>query len=337
MPAVSAVTVDVHLGDADIRAALEHDVRDGLRRRPKTIPATWFYDEEGSRLFEEITKLPEYYPTRTERALLEAHAAEIASLADTDTLVELGAGSCEKTRVLLDALDERGMLRRYVPFDVSAEFLEHAALSLAREYEGLHVHAVVGDFLRHLDEIPTAGTRLVAFLGGTIGNLVPAQRDQFFEALRATLAPGDHVLVGADLVKEPQRIVAAYDDSAGVTADFNRNVLRVMNRSLGANFVPEHFAHVARWNERAQWIEMRLRAVGAQRVDLEALAMTVDFDAGEELLTEISAKFSPDGLAAELGEAGFSVDRQWGAEDGEFLLTLASPRRTSGERTESGT
>lgn len=326
MPALSAITVDVHLRDDDMRAALEHDVRDGLCRRPKAIPPTWFYDEEGSRLFEEITKLPEYYPTRTERALLEAHAVEIASLAGADTLVELGAGSCEKTRILLDAMKALGTLRRYVPFDVSAEFLEDAAASLASEYDGLHIHAVIGDFLRHLDRIPTTGTRLVAFLGGTIGNLVPTQRARFFQALRATLAPGDHALVGADLVKDPRRIVAAYDDSAGVTAEFNRNVLRVMNRSLDANFVPEHFAHVAQWNEHAQWIEMRLRAIGSQRVHVEALDMTVEFDAGEELLTEISAKFTPESLAAELDDARFSVENQWGAEDGEFLLTLASRR-----------
>lgn len=327
MPSLSTITVDVHLHDHDLRAALERDVRRGLASRPKSIPPTWFYDEEGSRLFEEITRLPEYYPTRAERALLERHSGEIASLAGADTLVELGAGSCDKTRILLDAMDELDVLRRYVPFDVSAEFLEDAATAIAHEYGGIRVHAVVGDFLRHLDQIPATGSRLVAFLGGTIGNLVPAQRRRFFDALRATMDPTDRLLIGADLVKDPSRIVAAYDDSAGVTARFNRNVLRVMNRSLDADFVPERFAHVARWNEREEWVEMRLRAVGPQTVTIAALNMTVGFEDREELLTEVSAKFTPAGLSAELSEAGFRVDRQWGADVGEFLLTLARPRR----------
>ncbi|MGH8980784.1 MAG: L-histidine N(alpha)-methyltransferase [Acidimicrobiales bacterium] len=326
MPSLSAITIDVHLADGDLQAALERDVRDGLRRYPKSIPPTWFYDEEGSRLFEEITRLPEYYPTRAERALLERHSDEIASFSDADVLVELGAGSCDKTRILLDAMAELDSLRRYVPFDVSAEFLEDAATGLSREYGGLQVHAVIGDFLRHLDRIPSTGRRLVAFLGGTIGNLVPAQRKRFFRALRATMSPVDRLLVGADLVKDSSRIVAAYDDSAGVTAKFNRNVLRVLNRSLDADFAPERFAHVVRWNAREEWIEMHLRALAPQTVTVGALGLIVRFDEDEELLTEVSAKFTPHRLAAELRQAGFRIDHQWGAEEGEFLLTLAAPR-----------
>lgn len=326
MPASSTVTVDVHLDERDVRAALERDVRSGLGATPKWIPPTWFYDEEGSRLFEEITRLPEYYPTRAERALLERHAGEIAALAGADSLVELGAGSCEKTRLLLDALATRGSLSNYVPFDVSAQFLREAATSIAQEYPDLRVHAVVGDFLAHLDRIPTTGRRLVAFLGGTIGNLAPSQRTQFLSDVRATMGHRDSLLLGTDLVKDRRRIVAAYDDAAGVTARFNRNVLAVMNHTLGANFDLDQFEHVVHWDEQAQWIEMRLRASRPETVSIEALDMTVTFDQGEELRTEISAKFTPGGIGEELTNAGFSVDRQWGAEDGEFLLTLARPR-----------
>jgi L-histidine N-alpha-methyltransferase len=327
VPASSTVTVDVHLDERDLRRALEQDVRAGLSASPKHIPPTWFYDEEGSRLFEEITRLAEYYPTRAERDLLERHAHEVASLAGADSLVELGAGSCEKTRLLLDALAEAGSLSNYVPFDVSAEFLTDAAGSIADEYPGLVVHAVVGDFLAHLDRIPKTGRRLVAFLGGTIGNLAPSQRARFLLDVRATMAGTDALLLGTDLVKDRRRIIAAYDDAEGVTARFNRNVLSVMNNALGANFVPERFEHVVRWDEEAQWIEMRLRATRTETVDIAELGMTVTFDKGEELRTEISAKFTPEGVAGELAQAGFAVDRQWGADKGEFLLTLARPSR----------
>ena len=335
MPAPSPVTVDVHLRDADLHRALERDVRHGLAARPKSIPPTWFYDEEGSRLFEEITRLTEYYPTRAERALLERHARTIAALSGADSLVELGAGSCDKTRLLLDALGARGSLLHYVPFDVSAQFLRTAARTVADDYPGLRVHAVVGDFHHHLDRIPTAGRRLVAFLGGTIGNLTPDQRRRFLVDLHGAMDAGgdlhgamdagDHLLIGTDLVKGADRIVAAYDDAAGVTAEFNRNVLRVMNRALDADFDPRRFDHVVRWDPDAQWIEMRLRSTRDQEVRIPRLGMTVRFDRGEELLTEISAKFTPDGVARELGAAGFAVDRQWGADEGDFLLTLAHP------------
>jgi L-histidine Nalpha-methyltransferase len=322
----SALTVDVFLTAAQLRSALEDDVRRGLTARPKAIPPLWFYDEAGSRLFEEITRLPEYYPTRAERRLLTEHAAEIARLAEADTLVELGAGACDKTRLLLDAMRTSGPLRRYVPFDVSDEFLREAAAGLLEEYSGLSVHAVVGDFRHHLNRIPVAGTRLVAFLGGTIGNLVPAERQQFLFDLNATMVEGDHLLLGVDLVKDRDIIVAAYDDSQGVTAAFNKNVLNVINHELGADFDPQCFDHVALWNETDQWIEMRLRSIRTQAVRVNALDLDVEFLAGEDLLTEISAKFVPDHLEGELLAADFVLDAMWGADEGEFVLALVHPR-----------
>jgi L-histidine N-alpha-methyltransferase len=276
-------------------------------------------------LFEEITQLPEYYPTRAERALLEEHATSIAELSKADTLVELGAGACEKTRVLLTALQETGLLSRYVPFDVSDEFLRGAAATLAEEFDSLDIHVVIGDFHHHLAEIPTEGRRMIAFLGGTIGNFNPTQRARFLFDLNCTMSSDDSVLIGTDLVKDKSRLVAAYDDAAGVTADFNRNVLHVLNEQLGGDFDPDRFRHVALWNEDEQWIEMRLRADEASEVSLREAGITVQFDQDEDLLTEISAKFTPERVERELSDAGFVVEGMWGAEDGEFLLTLAHP------------
>lgn len=325
MPAAPAVLMDVHLRPPELREALERDVRSGLLAVPKSIPPTWFYDEEGSRIFEEITRLPEYYPSRAERGILAERAEEVAALTGADVLVELGAGSCEKTCLLLDAMAARRSLRRYLPFDVSASFLQAAAHAIADRYPGLQVHAVVGDFLRHLGAIPSTGRRLIAFLGGTVGNLVPRQRARFFAALRATTTPRDHLLLGTDLVKDAARILAAYDDPAGVTARFNRNVLSVLNRSLHADFEPERFEHVVRWDRGAQWIEMRLRSSARQRVQIADLGVTLDFEQGEDVLTEVSAKFTREGIAKELAEAGFVVERQWGTARDDFLLTLARP------------
>jgi L-histidine N-alpha-methyltransferase len=320
-----AYTIDVHLSPEDVRAQMRRDALEGLQGVEKSIPPVWFYDERGSRLFEEITQLPEYYPTRAERALLEAYAPAIAGLAKADTLVELGAGACDKTRVLLTALQDAGTLTRYVPFDVSDEFLRDAADTLADEFTDLDMHLVIGDFHHHLGEIPTDGRRVVAFLGGTIGNLDPAQRARFLFDLNCTMSSDDFLLLGTDLVKDRARLVAAYDDSAGVTAAFNRNVLHVLNQQLGGNFDPDAFRHVAVWNEDAQWIEMRLRADGACEVSLADAGISVRFEEGEDLLTEISAKFTPERVVAELDQAGFVVEEMWGAEDGEFLLTLAHP------------
>jgi L-histidine N-alpha-methyltransferase len=297
----------------------------GLQGDEKSIPPVWFYDERGSRLFEEITQLPEYYPTRAERALLEEHAPAIAEISKADTLVELGAGACEKTRVLLSALEEAGTLARYVPFDVSDEFLRDAATTLSDEFGMLDIHLVIGDFHQHLAEIPTEGRRMVAFLGGTIGNLNPAQRARFLFDLNCTMSSDDSLLLGTDLVKDRGRLVAAYDDAAGVTADFNRNVLHVLNEQLGGDFDPAQFRHVALWNEDEQWIEMRLRAEEATEVSLAGAGITVRFDEGEDLLTEISAKFTPDKVEEELHAAGFVLEDMWGANEGEFLLTLSHP------------
>ncbi len=320
-----AYSIDVRISADAARQRMRADAIAGLRSDLKSIPPVWFYDERGSQLFEEITRLPEYYPTRTERRLLELHARTIAELSKADTLVELGAGSCDKTRVLLSALQRFGTLARYVPFDVSDEFLREAASILADEYEGLAVHLVIGDFSEHLAEIPTDGRRLVAFLGGTIGNLEPVQRARFLFDLNCTMSSDDSLLLGADLVKDRRRLVAAYDDASGITAAFNKNVLHVLNEQLGGNFDPELFSHVALWNEDEQWIEMRLRAREEMEVTLADAGISVRFAEGEDLLTEISAKFTPEKIEAELEAAGFVVDGMWGAAEGEFLLTLAHP------------
>jgi L-histidine N-alpha-methyltransferase len=320
-----AYTIDVHLSPEEVRQRMRTDAITGLRATPKSIPPVWFYDERGSQLFEEITRLPEYYPTRAERHLLELNAPTIAELSKADTLVELGAGACDKTRVLLSALRQFGTLATYVPFDVSDEFLRDAASTLSSEYDPLAVHLVIGDFSEHLSEIPTDGRRMIAFLGGTIGNLDPTARERFLFDLNCTMSSGDSLLLGTDLVKDSARLGAAYDDAAGVTAAFNKNVLHVLNEQLGGDFDPDLFSHVALWNEDEHWIEMRLRAEQATHVTLRDAGISVDFDAGEEILTEISAKFTPERISQELATAGFVVDGMWGADEGEFLLTLAHP------------
>jgi L-histidine Nalpha-methyltransferase len=318
------VTVEVRLTPDELHAALEADVRSGLTAEPKTLSPTWFYDERGSRLFEEITELPEYYPTRTERALLERHAPEIVARAGADTLVELGSGTSEKTRLLLDAMAASGSLDAFAPFDVSEQTLRDAAAAVSADY-GIPVHAVVGDFHRHLDALPTGGRRMVAFLGGTIGNLAPAERERFFFDLDAGLVRGDSLLLATDLVKDTDRLVAAYDDRAGVTAAFNRNVLRVLNHELGADFDPDRFEHVARWNPDERWIEMWLRSLDEREVHLPALDLAVHFQRGEEMRTEISAKFTPEQVEQELWAGGFVVEQTWTDDAGDYLLTLARP------------
>jgi L-histidine N-alpha-methyltransferase len=325
------IRVDVHLAPDATAQALAADVRAGLGATPKTLPPKWFYDDRGSELFDEITRLPEYYPTRRERSILDARGAEIAARTGADTLVELGSGTSEKTRLLLDALTGRntgaGTLTRFVPFDVSEQTLRDAATAVATEYPGVTVHAVVGDFEHHLDRIPaptTAGARrLVAFLGGTIGNLTPEMRAEFLADLAGGLGSGDALLLGTDLVKDTGRLVAAYDDAAGVTAEFNRNVLHVLNRELHADFAVDAFAHVARWDPEHEWIEMRLRADGPQIVQVRDLDLVVTFADGEEMRTEISSKFRRDTVASELDAAGFTLDQWWTDPDGDFALSLA--------------
>jgi L-histidine Nalpha-methyltransferase len=329
-PTRSAGVLDIHLTDHDAEAALAADARSGLTARPKNLPPKWFYDARGSELFEEITRLPEYYPTRTERALLERAVDEIAALAQADVLVELGSGSSEKTRLLLDAFRRAGGLDTYVPQDVSASALRAAMDALAPDYPGLAVHGVVGDFTRHLDRLPRGrsgregGRRLVAFLGGTVGNLRPRDRAAFLTTLRGVLRPGERLLLGTSMVVDVPTMVAAYDDAQGVTAAFNRNVLHVLNRELSADFAVDAFDHHALWDARHEWIEMRLRAQRAMTVHVADLDLTVRFAEGEELTTETSAKFRPGGVRGWLEATGYEITRTWTDERGRHALTLAT-------------
>lgn len=316
--------LDIHLTDADADVALRADALAGLTARPKNLPPKWFYDARGSVLFEQITQLPEYFPTRTERALLEHAADAIAITSGADTIVELGSGSSAKTRLLLDAFGRAESLRRYVPQDVSEPALREAMSALQADYPGLELHGVVGDFTAHLDRLPPEGHRMVAFLGGTIGNLLPPERAEFLRALRAALRPGEQFLLGTGLVVDPSLLVPAYDDAAGVTAEFNRNVLHVLNRELGADFDVDAFHHKAVWDAENEWIEMRLVAQRAMTVTLAGLDLTVEFAAGEEMCTEVSAKFRLPGIGAMLGEAGFSVAGSWTDPDERMALTLAT-------------
>jgi L-histidine N-alpha-methyltransferase len=304
-------------------STIEQDVERGLRARPKDIPPKWFYDDRGSVLFDEITRLEEYYPTRCERAILHERALEIARSTDADTLVELGSGTSEKTRVLLDGMRDAGTLRRFVPFDVSKRTLHDAAAAIEQEYAGIDVQPVVGDFTLDLETIPPGGRRLVVFLGGTIGNLLPGARSTFLTDVAAMLGPDDHFLLGTDLVKDTDRLVAAYDDARGVTAEFNKNVLHVMNRELAADFDVDAFDHVAVFDTEREWIEMRLRSTRAQTVHLSALELEVEFEAGEEMRTEVSAKFTRARVEAELRAAGMRLVEWWTDPAGDFALSLA--------------
>ena len=312
-----------HLEADSANRALRNDVLRGLAQTPKSLPPKWFYDEAGSDLFDQITRLPEYYPTRTEAAILRARAASIAGASGADTLVELGSGTSEKTRMLLDALHNRGTLRRFIPFDVDAGVLQTAGGAILEEYPGIEVDAVCGDFEEHLPEIPDGGTRLIAFLGSTIGNLTPGPRAEFLATLATVMRPGDSLLLGTDLVKDTGRLVRAYDDSAGVTAAFNRNVLAVVNRELDADFDLNAFAHIARWNADEERIEMWLQSTRSQRVHVGVLDLAVEFSADEEMLTEVSCKFRREKVVDELASAGLTLTQWWTDPDGDFGLSLA--------------
>lgn len=322
-PTDPTITVDVHLDPDDLAAALRADVRNGLTAPAKQLPPKWFYDDRGCELFEQITRLPEYYPTETERGILHAHAAQIAEASGADTLVELGSGTSDKTRVLLDAFAARQHLARFIPFEVNELTVRAAATQIAAEHPGISVHAVVGDFERHLGEIPQEGRRLVAFLGSTIGNFAPHERKQFLGELADNLRPGDSLLLGTDLVKDVDRLEAAYNDSLGVTAEFNLNVLRVVNRELDANFAVDRFEHHAFFDRDEEWIEMRLRSLDDQVVRVGDLDLEVAFAAGEELRTEISAKFRRAKVEAELSSAGLRLDRWLTDPHDDFALSLA--------------
>jgi L-histidine Nalpha-methyltransferase len=313
--------------DAIDEHALAEDVLDGLTRPFKELPPKWFYDAHGSELFDRICEQPEYYPTRTERWILGSRAAEIATITGAVELVELGSGAATKARLLLDALVPAG-LERYVPVDVSETVVHDSARALAAEYPSLSVHGLVADFERHLDRLPAPrGARVVAFLGGTIGNFPPGSRRRFLRNVAASLGPEGHLLLGTDLVKDRDRLEAAYDDAAGVTAAFNRNVLNVVNRALDADFDVDAFEHVAFFDPHHEWVEMRLRARSRQRVRLEALDLTVDFAAREEVRTEISAKFTRARVEADLAAAGLELVSWLTDPDELFAVTLARPER----------
>jgi L-histidine N-alpha-methyltransferase len=318
------IAIDVHL-DADAAEAMARDVREGLSASPKELSPKYFYDERGSLLFEQITELEEYYPTRAERTILAERSAEIIAAAGTPgTLVELGSGSASKTRHLLSAMRDAGCLRTYVPVDISEEITHSTAQTLVEEYPGLDVRGLVCDFESDLERIHSdAGARLVAFLGGTIGNLYPGERREFLTRIAALFGSGDHLLLGTDLVKDTTRLEAAYDDAAGVTAEFNKNVLAVLNRELAADFDLDAFEHVSRYDAREERMDIRLRSLAAQTVQLAGLGMTIQFAAGEEMRTEISTKFTRERLEAVYAEAGLEM-RGWFTDPaGDYALSLA--------------
>jgi L-histidine Nalpha-methyltransferase len=324
-PTRPAIRIDSHLDGAEERTLAE-DVLDGLTRPFKELPPKHFYDARGAELFDQICELPEYYPTRTERAILDDAAAQLAAFTGAVELVELGSGTAAKTRVLLDALYLAGTLARYVPVDVTETMVRDCAAELTAEYPGLQVHGVIGDFERHLDRVPpAAGPRLVVFLGGTIGNFPPGSRRRFLRQIADLLGPDDHLLMGTDLVKDPDVLETAYDDPQGVTAEFNRNLLHVLNRELDADFDPGDFEHVAHFDRRHEWIEMRLRARREHTVTVRALELPVHFDAGEEMRTEISAKFTRERLEGDLAAAGLQLVRWLTDPDELFALTLSRP------------
>jgi L-histidine N-alpha-methyltransferase len=322
--AVTEVRIDSYLNGSALDSIAE-DVREGLRRELKELPPKYFYDARGSELFDRITELPEYYPTRCERAILNRHAPELVARTGAEELVELGSGSASKTRALLYAMAGSGALRRYVPVDVSEAVVERCAAELIELYPGLAVHGVIGDFERHLCHLPESERRLIAFLGGTIGNLYPRERARFMGCIRDLLGPEDHLVLGVDLVKDQALLEAAYNDSDGVTAEFNLNVLRVLNRELDADFRIGAFEHVAFFDPDASWIEMRLRARGEQHVWIAGAELEVDFADGEEMRTEISTKFTRGGLERELRDAGMALDAFFTDPDELFGLVLASP------------
>ncbi len=320
------VEIEVHYNGAQ-GAEMAHEVRTGLTAKPKELAPKYFYDERGSQLFEQITELPEYYPTRAEREILATRCAEILAAAGSPrTLIELGSGSATKTRHLLTAMEEAGCLELFVPVDISEEITHETAASLVEDYPGLSVSGLVCDFEQDLELIPEAeGGRLIAFLGGTIGNLYPDPRRDFLARIAALLGPDDRLLLGTDLVKDTARLEAAYNDSAGVTAEFNKNVLAVLNRELGADFDPDEFEHVARYDEEQAWMDIGLRSVADQAVRIDGLDLTVRFSAGERMRTEISAKFTQERLEGVYRDAGLEMSGWFTDPAGDYALSLAAP------------
>jgi L-histidine N-alpha-methyltransferase len=317
------VFVEVHLAPDELTESMRADVLAGLTSTPKELPPTWLYDPTGCELFEQITALPEYYPTRAEREILYRYSQDVAVLSGADTFIELGSGTSEKTFILLDALEAVGTLRHYVAFDIAEPTLRQAAAEIANTYPHIQVTGVVGDFRRHIGSLPKGGRRLIAFLGSTIGNLRSGERSLLLADLAATMEPGDTLLLGIDLVKDTDRLVAAYDDAAGVTAAFNLNVLSRINRDLGADFDPDRFSHVARFDLDHEWIEMLLRSETDQRVTVAGLGITIDFARGEQIRTEISTKFRRDRLAANLVAAGFAPVSWWTDTARDYAVSLS--------------
>lgn len=317
------VRVDRLFDEADRRSALYDATFWSLRERPKSLPPVWLYDERGSRLFDEITRLPEYYLTRRETEILVRRSAEIAARTRARTLVELGSGTSEKTKLLLDALDAVGTLESFMPLDVSEEVLRASADAIARRYRAIGVHAIVADFERHLGALPDGEERIVSFLGSTIGNFDPSRRARLLEAIADVLGPSDALLLGLDLVKSPERLESAYDDSRGVTEAFIRNGLGAVNRELGAGFRQEELEYVARWDPEHERMDIGFRARRAHEIAIPRLDVSVALAAGEALRLEISSKFRRQGLERELAAAGLRLDDWWTDGAGDFALALA--------------
>ncbi len=320
------LVIDNYLDAGYFERNLRKDVLDGLGVGPgvqKTLPPKWFYDDYGSELFERITRLEEYYPTEAERTILRMYADNIAATSAADTLVELGSGAADKTTTLLDAMEATGQLKRFIPFDVSDGILKSSSESLGARYPDMDIHGVVGDFEHHLDKIPGGGTRVIALLGGTVGNFAPEQRKKFMTDIVANMVPGDGFLLGTDLVKDHDRLVLAYDDPHGVTAAFNKNVLTVLNRRLGANFDLDGFEHVAVFDTENEWMDLGLRSLRDQAINVEELDLTVSFAEGEVLQTEISAKFREQKVRDELAAIGLDMVRWWTDPNGDYAVSLA--------------
>jgi L-histidine N-alpha-methyltransferase len=316
------VRVDVLRDEADDRASLYDATLRGLAAEVKELPAVWLYDGQGSRLYEEITRLPEYYLPGREAEILRDRAALIAKRTQPRALVELGAGTAKNSRLLLDALQAGGTLERFVPLDVSEQTLRASAQAIAAAYPRVFVHAIVGDFERHLGALPRDGRRLIAFLGSTIGNLYPDQRGRFMGTIASTLGRDEAFLVGLDLVKDVARLESAYNDSRGVTETFVRNVLTGLNRELGATFDQQRFVYEARWDPEHEWMDIGLRARQAHTVSIPRLELDLAFEEGEPLRVEISSKFRRERFELETARAGLRLDSWWTDAAGDFAVAL---------------
>jgi L-histidine N-alpha-methyltransferase len=321
--AADQIEIEVHLPEGGTWAGLAEDVREGLSSPFKELPPKYFYDERGSELFERITELPEYYPTRAELTILDRHADDIAAAAEASTLIELGSGAASKTRRLLDAIAAAGELETYVPVDISEEITRRVAEELVDEYDGLRVHGIICDYETHLERVPREEGGVIAFLGGTIGNFRPGPRRSFLARIATLMYPGDRFLLGTDLVKDVATLEAAYNDSEGVTAAFNKNVLSVLNRELDADFDLDGFEHVAFFDADNEWIDIRLRSLAEQFIDLRALDMRTHFSRNEEMRTEISTKFTRERLEASYADAGLELVEWWTDPDELYALSLA--------------